>query len=90
MIRKEFVITLYDIAKKMDVSPSIISDNEKERPFIGVAFIKKYILMIYELAQNGNMVGSIDQEQATLSTLTTIPILEFDEKKYCITSLLVA
>jgi predicted transcriptional regulator len=90
MIRKEFVITLYDIAKKMDVSPSIISDNEKERPFLGVAFIKKYILMIYELAQNGNMVGSIDQEQATLSTLTTIPILEFDEKKYCITSLLVA
>jgi predicted transcriptional regulator len=74
----------------MDVSPSIISDNEKERPFLGVAFIKKYILMIYELAQNGNMVGSIDQEQATLSTLTTIPILEFDEKKYCITSLLVA
>ena len=90
MIRKEFVITLYDIAKKKDVSPSIISDNEKERPFLGVAFIKKYILMIYELAQNGNMVGSIDQEQATLSTLTTIPILEFDEKKYCITSLLVA
>lgn len=90
MIRKEFVITLSDIAKKMDVSPSIISDNEKERPFLGVAFIKKYILMIYELAQNENMVGSIDPEQATLSTLTTIPILEFDEKKYCITSLLVA
>lgn len=90
MIRKEFVITLSDIAKKMDVSPSIISDNEKERPFLGVAFIKKYMLMIYELAQNENMVGSIDPEQATLSTLTTIPILEFDEKKYCITSLLVA
>lgn len=90
MIRKEFVITLSDIANKMDVSPSIISDNEKERPFLGVAFIKKYILMIYELAQNENMVGSIDPEQATLSTLTTIPILEFDEKKYCITSLLVA
>ncbi|HEY5632064.1 MAG TPA: hypothetical protein VI278_13480 [Nitrososphaeraceae archaeon] len=82
MVRKEFVITLSDIAKKMDVSPSIISDNEKERPFLEVAFIKKYILMIYELAQKDeNMVGSIDPEQATLSTLTTIPILEFDEKK---------
>lgn len=81
MVRKEFVITLSDIAKKMDVSPSIISDNEKERPFLEVAFIKKYILMIYELAQKDeNMVGSIDSEQATLSTLTTIPILEFDEK----------
>jgi predicted transcriptional regulator len=81
MVRKEFVITLSDIAKKMDVSPSIISDNEKERPFLEVAFIKKYILMIYELAQKDeNMVGSIDPEQATLSTLTTIPILEFDEK----------
>lgn len=81
MVRKEFVITLSDIAKKMDVSPSIISDNEKERPFLEVAFIKKYIPMIYELAQKDeNMVGSIDPEQATLSTLTTIPILEFDEK----------
>lgn len=81
MVRKEFVITLSDIAKKMDVSPSIISDNEKERPFLEVAFIKKYILMIYELAQKDeNMVGSIDPEQATLLTLTTIPILEFDEK----------
>ena len=81
MVRKEFVITLSDIAKRMDVSPSIISDNEKERPFLEVAFIKKYILMIYELAQKDeNMVGSIDPEQATLSTLTTIPILEFDEK----------
>ena len=91
MVREEFVITLSYIGKKMDVSPSFISENEKERPFLGVAFIKKYILMIYELAQkNENMVGSIDPEQATLSTLTTIPILEFDEKKYCITSLLVA
>lgn len=90
MVRKEFVITLSDIAKKMDVSPSIISDNEKERPFLEVAFIKKYILMIYELAQKDeNMVGSIDSEQATLSTLTTIPILEYDQKNYCITLLLV-
>jgi hypothetical protein len=47
--------------------------------------------MIYELAQkNENMVGSIDPEQATLLTLTTIPILEFDEEKYRIPSLLVA
>jgi predicted transcriptional regulator len=86
MVRKEFVITLSDIAKKMHLFPSIISENEKERPFI-----KKYILMIYELAQkNENMVDSIDPEQATLSTLTTIPILEFDEEKYRIPSLLVA
>ncbi|MBV9175764.1 MAG: hypothetical protein JO327_05565 [Nitrososphaeraceae archaeon] len=86
MVRKEFVITLSDITEKMDVSPSIMSDNEKERLFLGVAFIKKYILLIYELAQkNENMVGSIDSDQVTSSTLTTIPILEFDEKKYCIT-----
>jgi predicted transcriptional regulator len=91
MVRKEFVITLSDIVEKMDVSQSIMSDNEKERLFLGVAFIKKYILMIYELAQkNENMVGSIESDQVTSSTLTTIPILEFDEKKYCITSLLVA
>ena len=81
MVRKEFVITLSDIAEKMDIPPSIMSDNEKKRLFLGVAFIKKYILMIYELAQkNENMVGSIESDQVTSSTLTTIPILEFDEK----------
>ena len=76
--------------EKMDVPSSIMSDNEKERLILGVAFIKKYILMIYELAQkNENMVGSIDSDQVTSSTLTTIPILEFDQKNYCITLLLV-
>jgi predicted transcriptional regulator len=90
MVRKEFVITLSDIVEKMDVSQSIMSDNEKERLFLGVAFIKKYILMIYELAQkNENMVGSIESDQVTSSTLTTIPILEFNQKNYCITLLLV-
>ena len=88
MVRKGFVITLSP--EKMDVPSSIMSDNEKERLFLGVAFIKKYILMIYELAQkNENMVGSIDSDQVTSSTLTTIPILEFDQKNYCITLLLV-
>jgi predicted transcriptional regulator len=90
MVRKEFVITLSDITEKIDVPPSIMSDNEKERLFLGVAFIKKSILMIYELAQkNENMVGIIDSDQVTSSTLITIPILEFDEKNYCITLLLV-
>jgi predicted transcriptional regulator len=90
MVRKEFVITLSDITEKIDVPPSIMSDNEKERLFLGVAFIKKSILMIYELAQkNENIVGIIDSDQVTSSTLITIPILEFDEKNYCITLLLV-
>ena len=89
MVRKEFVITLSDIAEKMDIPTSIMSDNEKKRLFLGVAFIKEYILMIYKLAQkNENMAGS-DSDQVTSSTLTTIPILEFDQKNYCITLLLV-
>jgi hypothetical protein len=46
--------------------------------------------MIYKLAQkNENMVGSIDSDQVASSTLTTIPILEFNQKNYCITLLLV-
>jgi len=49
------------LIKKMDVFPLVISDYEKDRrPFPGVAFLKKYILMLYELAQkNGNKLGSI-------------------------------
>lgn len=89
MVRKEFVITLSDIAEKMDIPPSIMSDNEKKDYFLEL-HSSRNILMIYKLAQkNENMVGSIDSDQVTSSTLTTIPILEFDQKNYCITLLLV-
>jgi len=48
MVRKKFWIRQADRAKKMNVSSSVISDYEKgRRPSPGVAFIKKYILMLY-------------------------------------------
>ena len=61
MVRKKFGVRQVDLAKKMDVSPLVIGDYEKGlRPSPGVGFLKKYILMLYELAQkNGNKLGSI-------------------------------
>ena len=47
-VRKKFGVRQVDLAKKMDVSPLVISDYEKGRRLSpGVAFIKKYILMLF-------------------------------------------
>jgi len=83
MVRKKFGIRHVDLAKKMDVFPLVISDYEKgRRPFPGVAFLKKYILMLYELAQkNGNKLGSIGLDHIITLILTTIPIQGYEEKK---------
>lgn len=83
MVRKKFGIRQVDLAKKMDVSPLVISDYEKgRRPSPGVAFPKKYILMLYELAQkNRNKLGSIGLDHIITLILTTISIHGYEEKK---------
>jgi predicted transcriptional regulator len=65
MVRKKIGIRQVDLAKKMDVSSS--SGYEKGRiPSPGVAFINKYILMLYELTQkNGNKLSSIGLDHIT-------------------------
>jgi DNA-binding transcriptional regulator YiaG len=54
--RKKFGIKQADLARKMDITPSVLSDYEKgRRPSPGVNFIKRYLLALYELARaNGH------------------------------------
>lgn len=51
--RKRFGIKQADLARKMDITPSVLSDYEKgRRPSPGVNFIKRYLLALYELAKS--------------------------------------
>ncbi len=58
--RSKFGIKQAELARKMEITPSVLSDYEKgRRPSPGVGFIKKYLLALYELA------GKNAQERAT-------------------------
>jgi putative transcriptional regulator len=51
--RKKFGIKQADLARKMDITPSVLSDYEKgRRPSPGVNFIKRYLIALYELARS--------------------------------------
>lgn len=51
--RKKFGIKQADLARKMDITPSVLSDYEKgRRPSPGVNFIKRYLVALYELAKS--------------------------------------
>ena len=50
--RKKFGIKQADLARKMNITPSVLSDYEKgRRPSPGVNFIKRYLQALYELAR---------------------------------------
>ena len=59
--RKKFGIKQADLARKMDITPSVLSDYEKgRRPSPGVNFIKRYLLALYDLAKaNGHAGGMV-------------------------------
>jgi putative transcriptional regulator len=51
--RKRFGIKQADLARKMDITPSVLSDYEKgRRPSPGVIFIKRYLVSLYELGKS--------------------------------------
>ena len=53
--RKKFGIKQADLARKMDITPSVLSDYEKgRRPSPGVNFIKRYLVALYELAKSSD------------------------------------
>jgi putative transcriptional regulator len=59
--RKRFGIKQAELARKMDITPSVLSDYEKgRRPSPGVNFIKRYLVSLYELGKsNGHAEGNI-------------------------------
>jgi len=59
--RKRFGVKQADLARKMDITPSVLSDYEKgRRPSPGVKFIQRYLLSLYELAKsNGQTVVEV-------------------------------
>lgn len=59
--RKKFGVKQADLARKMDITPSVLSDYEKgRRPSPGVNFIKRYLVALYELAKaNGKTAMEI-------------------------------
>ena len=52
--RKRFEIKQADLARKMNITPSVLSDYEKgRRPSPGVNFIKRYLVALAELRKEG-------------------------------------
>ncbi|HVX01869.1 MAG TPA: helix-turn-helix domain-containing protein [Nitrososphaera sp.] len=77
--RKKFGVKQADLAKKMAITPSVLSDYEKgRRPSPGANFIKRYLQSLYELAQSGNARPSSSisvgkNETAATTALTSSP-----------------
>jgi predicted transcriptional regulator len=58
--RKKFGVKQADLAKRMAITPSVLSDYEKgRRPSPGANFIKRYLQSLYDLAQ----VNRQDEQQ---------------------------
>lgn len=65
--RKKFGVKQADLAKKMAITPSVLSDYEKgRRPSPGANFIKRYLQALYELAQP-NSKPAAEQELAPIA-----------------------
>jgi putative transcriptional regulator len=57
--RKRFGVKQADLARKMEITPSVLSDYEKgRRPSPGVNFIKRYLVALYELAKSNGQGAS--------------------------------
>lgn len=75
--RQIFSISQSEIARKLGISPSVISDYEAGRRSPGVAFIKKFVLALIEIdSQRPNPVISKYRELPELSS-AIIDIAEY-------------
>lgn len=70
--RKRFGIKQADLARKMNITPSVLSDYEKgRRPSPGVNFIKRYLLALSELGKQG-----ASPEDATTPEVAAAPVAD--------------
>lgn len=71
--RKKLDVKQADLARKMNITPSVLSDYEKgRRPSPGVNFIKRYLLALYGLAHPD--IDLPQQQQTTTTAAETTPI----------------
>jgi putative transcriptional regulator len=57
--RKTFGVKQADLARKMNITPSVLSDYEKgRRPSPGVNFIRRYLIALYELARSSGQAAT--------------------------------
>jgi len=63
--RKKFGVKQADLAKKMAITPSVLSDYEKgRRPSPGVNFIRRYLVALYGLSKEEEIKQSPASVQA--------------------------
>lgn len=63
--RKNFGIKQADLARKMKITPSVLSDYEKgRRPSPGVNFIKRYLTALHELTKEVGASGTTTTDVA--------------------------
>jgi putative transcriptional regulator len=63
--RKQYGIKQADLARKMKITPSVLSDYEKgRRPSPGVNFIKRYLLALHELTKQAGSSHDGESEVA--------------------------
>jgi putative transcriptional regulator len=68
--RKKFGVKQADLAKKMAITPSVLSDYEKgRRPSPGANFIKRYLQALYELGRANNGGSKMQQQEQALEPM---------------------
>jgi putative transcriptional regulator len=68
--RKKFGVKQADLAKKMAITPSVLSDYEKgRRPSPGANFIKRYLQALYELGRANNSGSKMQQQEQALEPM---------------------
>ena len=71
---RKFGVKQADLAKRMAITPSVLSDYEKgRRPSPGANFIKRYLQSLYDLAQvNGKSEQQVETEMPPIAPDVTI------------------
>jgi putative transcriptional regulator len=73
--RKKFGVKQADLAKRMAITPSVLSDYEKgRRPSPGVNFIRRYLVALYGLSRGDQRHPEQQQEQPQHQVQAAAPI----------------
>lgn len=77
--RQKLNIRQAALAKKMKISPSVLSDYEKgRRPSPGVAFVRRYVQALVELADVSRSIDLLNQQAAANSHEPILVLGEYE------------